>query len=86
MRVVLYRTDEELRAALEEAHSRGETQIHDDHNVGDDGENRLILDRIEDVAIDPEQIRLSELQEKLYDRDLTSVEINEMLRLERRRG
>jgi len=51
--VVFYTTQQEKRQALGLANSRGKRMVHDDHNVGPEGEHRLTFGEPPGKSPDP---------------------------------
>lgn len=88
MRVVYYNSLEEKKKLLLTANKLGETMMQDFY-INTDGKHtdgksgKLTFDKRVDV-IDPDFIRKKELTQKLKITDLTIIELNELVRLERR--
>lgn len=51
MRQVFYETEDQRRAYLKQATAKDEVLLHDDFNVGPDGENRLTFEDAEPVVV-----------------------------------
>ena len=67
--IVFYTTDEEKQAALILANSQDKRMVHDDHNVGPNGEHRLTLDaslnNSREFSPDPLLMRLEVIEARL---------------------
>ena len=86
MRTVEYVTQEEKRLAIEAAEANNETMIHDDFNVGMNGENLLTFDthpNLIPIPLTAEQVRKNELVALLSSDRITFEELKELLRIER---
>jgi hypothetical protein len=83
---VFYTTKEERDTLCAAAHARGERLLHDDFNIGPDGEHRLTFEvQKPDPLPTPAELRLQELRGKIGDtgKSPTLPEVVEYLRLER---